>query len=106
MRTAWIVLFVAGLFETAWAVGLAYADGFSEFWPSVGTIVALILSMALLAQAVRSLPVGTAYAVWTGIGTLGTVVYGIAVFGESAAPLRLLFVGCVLVGIVGLHQVA
>lgn len=106
MRSAWLILFVAGLFETTWAVGLEYAEGFTEFWPTVVTLVALAISMVLLAQAVRTLPVGTAYAVWTGIGMLGTALYGILVFGESATPLRLAFIGCILVGIIGLHQVA
>ena len=80
---AWIVLVVAGVFEVVWAIGLKYTDGFSRLWPSVGTVVAMIASVVLLAWAMRTLPVGTAYAVWTGIGAVGTVILGIALFGEA-----------------------
>lgn len=99
---AWILLVVAGLFETAWAIGLKYSEGFTRLWPSVGTAVALALSMGLLGVAMRSLPVGTAYAVWVGIGAVGTVVLGILLFGEAANPGRLVSVGLIVAGIVGL----
>jgi quaternary ammonium compound-resistance protein SugE len=99
---AWLVLVVAGLLEVGWAVGLKYTDGLTRFWPTVGTAAALLLSVGLLAVAVRDLPLGTAYAVWTGIGTVGTVIVGIALFGESADVPRLLCVTAIVAGIVGL----
>lgn len=99
---AWAVLVVAGLFEVGWAIGLKYAEGFSRFWPSVGTVVAMVVSVVLLGWAVRTLPVGTAYAVWTGIGAIGTVVLGIVLFQEPATVARLVCVGLILAGIVGL----
>ena len=102
---AWIVLFIAGLFETCWAIGLKYTDGFSRLWPSVVTIGAMVVSMLLLGLAVRTLPVGTAYAVWTGIGTVGTVLLGMALFGEPATPLRLAFIAMIVGGIIGLKLV-
>jgi quaternary ammonium compound-resistance protein SugE len=98
----WIVLIVAGILEIGWAIGLKYTDGFTRVVPTVLTVLAMILSMGLLGLAVRSLPVGTAYAVWTGIGTIGTVAFGIFVFGEPASFLRLFCVGLILAGIVGL----
>ena len=82
---AWIILALAGLFEIGWAVGLKYSDGFKIFWPAVATVVSMAISLALLGVALRSLPLGTAYAVWTGIGAIGTVVCGILLFGESAS---------------------
>jgi len=100
---SWTTLIVAGLFEIAWAVGLTYSEGFTNVRASVATLIALAVSMALLARAVETLPVGTAYAVWTGIGAVGTAVLGIVLFDESADPLRLGFVGVIVVGIVGLH---
>jgi quaternary ammonium compound-resistance protein SugE len=103
---AWIVLVVAGLFETAWAVGLKYTDGFSRLWPSVWTVATMAISLILLGIALRSLPLGTAYAVWTGIGALGTVLFGIAMLGESADPGRLVCIGLILAGIVGLKLVS
>lgn len=103
---AWIILFCAGLLEIAWAVGLKYTDGFTRLWPTVGTVLAMAASMILLGLAVRSLPIGTAYAVWTGIGTAGTVILGIVLLGESAAFLRLFFVFLIVVGIAGLKLVA
>ncbi len=106
MNHAWVTLVVAGLFEVGWALGLGYSEGFTKFWPSVGTVVALVVSMALLAQATRSLPVGTAYAVWTGIGAVGTAAGGIVLFGEPRSVARL---GCILLvvaGIVGLKLTA
>ena len=98
----WIVLFFAGLFEVAWAVGLKFTDGFTKLWPSVGTGLAMVISMLLLGLAVRHLPIGTAYAVWTGIGAAGTVVLGIVLFGEPATLVRLACVGLIIAGIVGL----
>ena len=102
---AWIVLVVAGVFEVAWAIGLKYTDGFTRLWPSVGTAAAMIVSVVLLAWAMRTLPVGTAYAVWTGIGAVGTVILGIALFGEAATVARLACVGLIVAGIVGLKVV-
>ena len=99
---AWFVLFVAGLFEVGWAVGLKYAEGFTRLWPSVGTAVALVLSMGLLGVALRTLPLGTAYAVWTGIGTVGTAVLGIVLFREPATAARLACIALIVAGIVGL----
>ena len=98
----WILLVVAGLLEVGWAIGLKYSEGFTRLWPSVITVVAMSLSVFLLAVAMRSLPVGTAYAVWTGIGAVGTVILGIALFGESASPGRLLCVGLIIAGLAGL----
>ena len=99
---AWLYLLVAGLMEIAWAVGLKYTEGFTRLWPSVWTAVALVLSMILLAAAVRTLPLGTAYAVWTGIGAVGTAALGIFLFGESASPARLACIGLIVAGLVGL----
>lgn len=103
---AWVILFVAGLFEVAWAVGLKYTEGFSRFWPSVGTVAAMVASVALLGIAVKTLPLSTAYAVWTGIGAVGAVILGIVLFQESASAPRLVCVGLILVGIVGLKLVS
>ena len=102
---AWIVLVVAGLFEVCWAIGLKYTDGFTRLWPSVGTVAAMVISVVLLGWAMRSLPVGTAYAVWTGIGAVGTVLLGIVLFGEPATVARLACVGLVVAGILGLKLV-
>ena len=99
---AWLLLVVAGLFEVAWAVGLKYTEGFTRLWPSIGTAVAIIISVVLLAVAMKSLPVGTSYAVWTGIGAAGTVLLGIVLFGEPATLVRLGSVGLILCGIAGL----
>jgi quaternary ammonium compound-resistance protein SugE len=99
---AWVVLIIAGLFEIGWTVGLKYSEGFTKLWPSVLTAVALTLSMALLGFAVRKLPLGTAYAVWTGIGAIGAVICGIVLFEEPAGFGRLACVGLILAGIVGL----
>lgn len=99
---AWGILFLAGLLEIGWAVGLKYTDGFTRLWPSVGTGAALVASMALLGVALRTLPLGTAYAVWTGIGTIGTAVLGIALFGEPAGAMRLACIALIVAGIVGL----
>ncbi|MBP8139544.1 MAG: quaternary ammonium compound efflux SMR transporter SugE [Burkholderiales bacterium] len=102
---AWIVLVVAGVFEVAWAIGLKTTDGFTRLWPSVGTAAAMIVSVVLLGWAMRTLPVGTAYAVWTGIGAVGTVILGIALFGEAATLARLACVALIVAGIVGLKLV-
>lgn len=99
---AWIALVVAGLLEIGWAVGLKYTDGFTRFWPSVLTVTAMIASFGFLGVALRSLPLGTSYAVWTGIGTVGTVIFGIAVLREPATALRMVCVAMIVVGIVGL----
>jgi quaternary ammonium compound-resistance protein SugE len=102
----WVILFVAGLFEIGWAVGLKYTDGFTRLWPTVGTAVALIASMSLLGLALRTLPLGTAYAVWTGIGTVGTAAFGIVLLGESAGAVRLACIGLIVLGLVGLKLVS
>lgn len=99
---AWPILFVAGVFETGWAVGLKYTQGFTRLGWSVATGAMIVISMGLLGVAARYLPLGTAYAVWTGIGAVGTVVLGIALFGESAAFARLACVGLIIAGIIGL----
>ena len=98
----WIALVVAGLFEIGWAVGLKYADGFTRLWPSVATVVAMVLSVVLLGWATRSLPLGTAYAVWVGVGAVGTAIVGMILFGEPASAGRLLSLALVVAGIVGL----
>lgn len=98
----WIVLLVASLFEICWAVGLKYTAGFTKLWPSAATIVAMMLSMWLLGLAVRALPLGTAYAVWTGIGTVGTALLGMMLFAEPSDPVRLAFIGLIVLGVVGL----
>ena len=102
---AWTILVIAGVFEVGWAIGLKYADGFSRLWPSVWTVAAMVASVVLLGIAVRSLPVGTAYAVWTGIGACGTALLGMYLFGEPATVVRLACIGLILSGIVGLKLV-
>lgn len=99
---AWALLFLAGLFEIGWAIGLKYTDGFTRPWPTAWTVLAMIVSVVLLALAVRTLPIGTAYAVWTGIGAAGTVILGIVLFGEPATALRLACIALIVAGIVGL----
>jgi len=101
---AWFFLVIAGLLEIGWAIGLKYTDGFTRFWPTAGTLAALVLSVSLLGLATRTLPVGTAYAVWTGIGAAGTVIGGILLFGEPATATRLACVGLIIAGIVGLKM--
>jgi quaternary ammonium compound-resistance protein SugE len=98
----WILLVVAGLCEVAWAIGLKYTEGFTRPLPTVGTISAMLLSIWLLGIAMKSLPVGTAYAVWVGIGAVGTAILGIILLNESANPARLVSLGVIVVGIVGL----
>jgi quaternary ammonium compound-resistance protein SugE len=100
---SWYILIIAGLFEIGWAIGLEYSDGFSKPLPTLGTGIAIVISMILLAQAVKELPVGTAYAVWTGIGAVGTASLGIILFDEPANLSRIVFIGVIVVGIVGLH---
>ncbi len=102
---AWFVLVLAGLLEVGWAVGLKYTEGFTRLWPSVGTGVALVASMGLLSVALRTLPLGTAYAVWTGIGTVGTAILGMVLFREPATAARLLCIALIVSGIVGLKVV-
>lgn len=97
----WFILFLAGLFEVAWAIGLKYTEGFSKLWPSVFTVIAMVLSVVLLGWAMKHLPVGTAYAVWVGIGVVGTVILGIVLFAESTDALRLISVALIVVGIIG-----
>lgn len=99
---AWLILVLAGVFEVGWAVGLKYTHGFTRLWPTVGTVAAMIVSLWLLGLALKSLPIGTAYAVWTGIGTIGTAILGIVLLGESAAVMRLVCIGLIVAGIVGL----
>lgn len=99
---SWFILFLVGLFEVAWAVGLKYTHGFTRLWPSVGTVAAMGISFYLLAAAMRSLPLGTAYAVWVGIGAIGTAILGIALFNEPANAGRLVSLGLILAGIIGL----
>jgi quaternary ammonium compound-resistance protein SugE len=99
---AWIILLVAGLFETGWAIGLKYTDGFTRLWPTVWTVVAMIVSLWLLGIAVKTLPVGTAYSIWVGVGAVGTVVLGIALLDEPANAARLISVGLIIAGIIGL----
>jgi quaternary ammonium compound-resistance protein SugE len=102
---AWIYLLIAGLLEVAWAIGLKYTDGFTRFWPSAWTLIAMALSVAFLGLALRDLPVGTGYAVWVGIGAVGTAILGMVLFDESRDPLRLLCLGLIVAGVVGLRLV-
>jgi quaternary ammonium compound-resistance protein SugE len=99
---AWIILVIAGLFEVGWAIGLKYTDGFTRLWPTVGTVLAMMISLWLLGIAMKSLPVGTAYSVWVGVGAAGTVILGIVLLGEPANAARLMSVALILAGIIGL----
>jgi len=103
---AWIILVVAGLFEVGWAVGLKYTEGFTRLVPTGLTLMSMIISLGLLGLALRTLPLGTAYAVWTGVGTVGTALLGIALFGEPAQAMRLVCIGLIVAGIIGLKLVA
>lgn len=103
---AWIILVVAGLFEVGWAIGLKYTEGFTRLWPTIGTVLSMIVSLWLLGIAMKSLPVGSAYAVWVGVGTVGTVLFGILLFGEPANAARLISVALIIAGIVGLKLAA
>ena len=98
----WLILVTAGLLEIGWAIGLKYTEGFTRLWPSVGTVVAMVLSVALLGIAMKSLPVGTAYAGWVGVGAVGTAILGIVLLGEPATAARLLSLALIVAGIVGL----
>ncbi|HZX78702.1 quaternary ammonium compound efflux SMR transporter SugE [Lysobacter sp.] len=98
----WIILVLAGLFEVGWAIGLKYTDGFTRLWPTVGTVAAMAISLGLLGIAMKSLPVGTAYAIWVGVGAVGTVILGIVLFQEPVNALRLISVGLIVAGLVGL----
>lgn len=102
----WFILVVAGLFEVGWAVGLKYTDGFTRLWPTVGTVLSMVVSLGLLGVAMKSLPVGTAYAVWVGVGAVGTAILGIVLLGESAHPMRLLSLALIVAGIAGLKLAA
>ena len=99
---AWVYLFVAGGFEIVWATGLKYSDGFTRLWPSVGTVAAMSVSMVCLALAARAIPIGTAYAIWTGIGAVGVAIVGIVLFSEPRDVVRLFFIFLIIAGIVGL----
>lgn len=99
---SWFILIVAGVFEICWAVGLKYSNGFTKFWPSVFTVISMILSMVLLSFAIKEIPLGTAYAIWTGIGAFGTAILGIFLFSESSEFVRLFFIFLIVVGIAGL----
>lgn len=103
---AWTLLIIAGLFEIIWAIGLKYTEGFTRLWPSVGTIAAMIIGFILLSQAIRTIPVGTGYAVWTGIGVVGTAVVGMLFLGEPRDAARIICLLLIVVGIVGLKIVS
>ena len=106
MTTSWILLLIAGLLEVVWAIGLKYTEGFSRLVPSLITITAMIASVWLLALALKGIPVGTGYAVWTGIGAVGTAILGIALFGEAASVARIACIGLIVAGILGLKMVS
>ncbi|XQC05068.1 quaternary ammonium compound efflux SMR transporter SugE [Arcobacter cryaerophilus gv. pseudocryaerophilus] len=99
---SWTILFLAGIFEIFWAVGLKYSDGFTKLFPTIFTIVTMIISFYLLSLALKALPIGTAYAIWVGIGTVGTVIAGIMLFGESMTLIRVMSILFILIGIIGL----
>ncbi|HEY5972181.1 MAG TPA: quaternary ammonium compound efflux SMR transporter SugE [Pseudoxanthomonas sp.] len=99
---AWIYLLLAGLFEIGFAIGLKYTEGFTRLWPSLGTVLSAAISLWLLTQALKAIPLGTAYAIWTGIGALGVATLGIALFSESASPARLLCIALIVAGVIGL----
>ena len=99
---SWIILFFAGLFEVGWAVGLKYTDGFTRPLPTVLTVSAMVISLGLLGLAMKQLPLGTAYAIWTGVGAVGTVIAGIILFGESMSAMRVISVGLIVCGLLGL----
>lgn len=99
---SWVILFIAGLLEIGWAIGLKYTDGFTKLWPTVGTVLSLVASFLLLGLALKTLPVGTAYAIWVGIGAVGTALLGILLFGESTDVVKLVSLGLICTGIVGL----
>jgi len=98
----WAILVLAGMFEIGWAIGLKYTDGFTKLWPTVGTVVSMAVSLGLLGIAMKSLPVGTAYAVWVGVGAVGTAILGIVLLGEPANAGRMISLGLIVAGIIGL----
>lgn len=98
----WIILIIAGIFEIVWATGLKFTEGFTRLWPTTGTLAAMAVSMVLLAQALKTIPVGTGYAVWTGIGAAGTAIMGMMFFEESRNAMRLVYIGLIIVGILGI----
>lgn len=98
----WIILVFAGLFEIGWAIGLKYTEGFTRLWPSVGTVASMAISVGLLGLAMKSLPVGTAYAIWVGIGAVGTVILGMVLFNEPATALRIASIALIVAGLIGL----
>ena len=98
----WVILTIAGIFEIGWAIGLKYTEGFTKLWPTVGTVLSMVISLGLLGIAMKSLPVGTAYAVWVGVGAVGTVILGIVLFGEPANTARIVSVALIVAGIIGL----
>ena len=100
--SAWLALLAAGVFEIAWAFGLKYSDGLTRFWPTAATLIAIALSFGLMAIALKSLPFGTAYAMWTGIGAVGSIIVGMLVYSESADPIRILCLTLIVAGMVGL----
>ncbi len=102
MNSSWLILILAGLFEIGWAIGLKYTEGFTRLWPTLWTALAIVISVSLLSLAMKSLPVGTAYVVWVGIGIIGTVIFSIILFDESANVFRLFCLGLIVTGIVGL----
>lgn len=106
MKMAWIYLVIAGLLEIVWAIGMKYSQGWTKLWPSIGTIAAMIVSFVLLSMAMKQLHVGTAYAVWTGIGAVGVAIMGIILFNEPVTAARLLCIGLILAGIIGLKVAA
>ena len=103
---SWIILLLAGLFEIGWAIGLKYTGGFTRLWPTIGTVAAMVVSLGLLGVAMKSLPVGTAYAVWVGVGAVGTAILGIVLLGEPANAGRMLSLGLIVAGIIGLKLAA
>jgi quaternary ammonium compound-resistance protein SugE len=103
---AWFILVIAGLFEVGWAIGLKYTEGFSKLWPTVGTVLAMIISLGLLGVAMKTLPVGTAYAIWVGVGAIGTVILGMVLFGEPVTMLRIGSLVLIVAGIIGLKLAA
>jgi len=103
---AWVLLFIAGVLEVAWAIGLKYTEGFTRLWPTAATVAAMVASIILLGIALRSIPVGTGYAVWVGIGATGTAIMGMYLFGESREFLRLVCLGLIVAGVVGLRLVS
>ena len=98
----WAILVLAGLFEVGWAIGLKFTEGFTRLWPTVGTVAAMAISLGLLGVAMKSLPVGTAYAIWVGVGAVGTAILGIVLLGEPANPGRMISLGLIVAGIIGL----